>query len=388
MSTSPANTENKSSDAAASPKTKAPWLRVHIWLGMGLGSGMAMLFRNRFQLSLSKMHLPFIMLVTGLGNTILGLLQSLIFWIPLRRTKITKPPLFIIGHWRTGTTYLHELLTQDDRHTFPNNFDCLCPHHFLLTAPVMKRLFAWAIPKQRPMDNMPLSWDRPQEDEFALCMLGVPSPYFTIAFPNRPPQYQEYFALEHIPHKARERWKRKFLRYITCLTYRDPKRVILKSPPHTFRVKTLLEIFPDARFVYIVRDPYVVFSSTVHLWKSLFITQGLQVPKNQGIEDYVYETFLNMHRQYEQDRALVPAENLVEIRYEDLVKAPLKSVEDIYRTLRLEDFETARPRLTAYLGTVKDYQTNRYRLTPEQRDEITRKWGSVIQGYGYREPVL
>ena len=38
---------------------------------------------------------------------------------------------------------------------------------------------------------------------------------------------------------------------------RSPKRIVLKSPAHTARVRVLLELFPKARFVHIIRDPVV-----------------------------------------------------------------------------------------------------------------------------------
>ena len=84
-----------------------------------------------------------------------------------------------------GTTLLHELLIRDPRHAFPTTYECLVPHHFLMTESWLPKLLWWMMPSRRPMDNMPAGWDRPQEDEFALCLLGQPSPYERIAFPNR-----------------------------------------------------------------------------------------------------------------------------------------------------------------------------------------------------------
>src|SRR5687768_18104609 len=55
----------------------------------------------------------------------------------------------------------------------------------------------------------------------------------------------------------------------TLFPYTTLFRSILKSPPHTCRVPTLLRLFPDARFVHIVRDPYAVYPSTLHLWRIL-----------------------------------------------------------------------------------------------------------------------
>ena len=141
------------------------------------------------------------------------------------------------------------------------------------------------------MDNMEAGWDKPQEDEFALCMMGQPSPYLDVAFPNNPPIDKDAFEIANLPKHKSEGWKQDFKRFLSELTYNDSRRLVLKSPTHTARIRTLLELFPDARFIHIVRDPYVVFPSTVNLWKSLYDTHGMQTPNYKGIEEKVFSEF-------------------------------------------------------------------------------------------------
>jgi hypothetical protein len=233
------------------------------------------------------------------------------------------------------------------------------------------------------MDNMAAGFDRPQEDEFALCMLGQPSPYLTVAFPNRPPQHQEYLDLEGVPPRALASWKKTFYRFLQQITLKDPRRLVLKSPPHTCRIKVLKELFPDALFVHIVRDPYVVFPSTVNLWKSLYRTHGLQPPTFADLEEHVYQTFVRMYEKLEETRGLVDPARFYELRYEDLVRDPVGQMRALYEHLKLGSFERVRPRLQSYLASLAGYETNRYKLTPEQRAEIARRWGTVIRRYGY-----
>src|SRR5205085_3842132 len=139
--------------------------------------------------------------------------------------------------------------------------------------------------------NVKAGFDRPQEDEFAMCMLGEGSPYLTIAFPNHPPQCQEYLDLEELTPVQKRRWKRCFKQFLKRVTYKSGKRLVLKSPPHTARIKVLKDMFPGALFIHIVRDPYVVYSSTVNLWKTLYRTHGLQKPTYAGLEERVLATF-------------------------------------------------------------------------------------------------
>jgi hypothetical protein len=359
-----------------------------IWEGCDFFAWMRLLSRNRFAVGWSYLYIAVVVTLVSIFHTLLRWLQRQWYGSQLDRVPIKNAPLFIVGHWRTGTTLLHELLILDERHTFPNTYQCLEPNHFLLTEGLVKRYLGFLIPSRRPMDNMKAGWDRPQEDEFALCMMGQPSPYLMIAFPNRPPMDQDAFVIESLSPRQRDAWKNAFLGYLRLLTFRDSRRLILKSPTHTCRIRTLLELFPDARFVHIVRNPYVVFPSTVNLWRTLAHTHGLQTPTGQGLEEYVYRTFTLLYEKLEEGRRLVAPSHYFELRYEDLIADPLGQMRALYEHLGLGDFEQVRPHFETYLAGNRDYQTNRYpSLPPQTRAEIARRWGPVIQRYGYTDPA-
>jgi hypothetical protein len=358
-----------------------------IWEGCDCFGWLRLLARNRFAVHWSCLYIAVIVTVVSFFHLLLRLVQEAWLSRKIARTPIRQAPLFIIGHWRTGTTFLHELLILDERHTYPNTYECLEPNHFLLTERFITRWLYFLMPSRRPMDNMAAGWDRPQEDEFALCMMGVPSPYLTIAFPNHPPQYPEYLDLEGLSPRALAVWKRAFVGFLQRLTYKDPRRLILKSPPHTCRIKTLLQLFPDARFVHIVRDPYVVFPSTVNLWKALYQMHGLQRPTFAGLDEYVFTSFRRLYEKLEEGRKLVDPSHFYELRYEDLTRDPIGQVQALYKHLGLGGFEEVRPRLKRYVASLAGYETNRYELPPARRDEITRRWGDVIRRYGYAEQL-
>jgi hypothetical protein len=364
------------------PRPKREWA-PRIWEGMSFYAWVRLLAKHHGAITWRQAHTAAIITVVSLGHSLLELVELLLYARRVRRTPFRDAPIFIIGHWRTGTTLLHELLALDDRHTFPTTYECLEPNHFLLTEGFFQRFGGLLMPSRRPMDNMASGWDRPQEDEFALCMLGQPSPYLTIAFPNHPPSDPAYLDLENVPPRALRTWKRDFLWFLRRVTFQRPGRLILKSPTHTCRIRVLLELFPDARFVHIVRDPRVVFPSTVHLWRSLYETHGLQVPTFQGLEDHVFTTFLHLYDRLEEDRALIPPGRFHEVRYEDLVHEPVGQMERLYDRLGLEEFAFVRPRLEEYAREHADYETNRYDLDPELKAQIERRWGRVIRRLGY-----
>lgn len=350
-------------------------MRTSVWF--------ALLRRNQFRVSPSRWAMAGIITFFSPLNSALARLQQWVYGRRLAHHRVAEDPIFVIGHWRSGTTLLHELLVLDDRFTYPDSYAVFAPDHFLVSAWLIKPLLWPLIPSHRPMDNMLSAWHLPQEDEFALCTMGLRSPYNTIAFPNEPPQDTEYLDFEGVSAEGIAQWQAGLYEFVKRITVRNGKPAVLKSPPHTGRMRVLLELFPKARFVHIARDPVVLFASTVNLWKRLYETQALQRPRFEGIEQYVLECLERMYRAYERDRAVVPHGQLCEIRYEDLVAHPLEVMRRVYDELELGDFDRVRPKLDAYFAAKADYKTNKYSLAPQWRDEVMRRWSGYAERFGY-----
>jgi hypothetical protein len=353
---------------------------------MRLSSWVAALARNRFAVSPTRVPMcGAITCFTALNSALAGV-DRLVYGRKIEAVKIAKPPLFILGHWRAGTTFLHELLIRDPEHTYFTTYQCFTPHHFVLT---QKRLVPWIgmfVPERRPMDNMAAGWDRPMEDEFALQSLGVPTPYLCAMFPNRGDVYPEYLSLRELPEARRQRWKRELLTFCKRLTFRDNRRIVIKSPAHTARVRTLLEMFPDAKFVHIARDPYALYRSTVGLWRSLNAEEGLHKVRDESwIGPFVIDSLKRMYDAYLEDRELLRSDQLVELRYEELVKDPKAQLRSIYDKLDLGDFTRVEPALDAHLHEVRDYRKNRHSMDDQTRDKIRRDWARYFAEFGYAD---
>jgi hypothetical protein len=247
----------------------------------------------------------------------------------------------------------------------------------------MRNFGFWLMPKQRPMDNMAAGWDRPQEDEFALLTLGAPTPYERMAFPNQSPPHMEFLDMQGCSPESLARFERAMVHFVKLLTYATNKRVLLKSPPHTGRIEVLSRIFPGAKFIHIVRDPYSLYPSTVRLWKSLDEVQGLQMPQGHGLEEYVFDCLTRMYGGFEDQRQRLESGTIYDIRYEDLVADPIGEIEKIYQRLDLGDFGAAREEIAAFVADQKDYQPNKHRLDEALKAKIHTRWSAYFDRYGY-----
>jgi hypothetical protein len=374
-----------------SPPRKQSW-SPHFWEGADAVAWWRLLARNRAAVEPRNWYVAASISMLSTLNTALRWVQYGLHGRRIARTPLAQEPVFVVGHWRTGTTLLHELLVLDDQFACPDTVACFEPNHHVISAGFFNRYCAWMMPSKRPMDNVAAGWDKPQEDEFALVLLGQPSPYTDMAFPNRPPMFPGSLDLSGLTPPQLARWKQSLFRFLQSVTYRDmrergsdaPRRLVLKSPPHTARIPHLLDLFPDARFVHIVRDPYVVFPSTLNLWKSMGKKHALQTPRDgDRLREKVFADFRVVYDRLEEARPLVPPGRFHEVRYEDLIADPVGEMGKVYRGLELDGFEAARPRLEAYARGTRGYETNRYLLNEADREEVHRRWGDVVHRYGY-----
>jgi hypothetical protein len=281
---------------------------------------------------------------------------------------------------------LHELLVVDRQFAFPNTFQCFAPSSFLLSEYLMVRLGGFLLPRQRPMDNMKAGWELPQEDEFALMNLGIPTPYWRIAFPRTQNHLLQYLNMQ-VGERELVAWKAGFEWFLKALTYHyGGKRLVLKSPTHTGRIGLLASLYPNAKFVHLTRDPLKLYSSTLRLWSSLQSVQALQESKpDDGLSKYVFDCLKIMYQQFESDRKQIDPANIVDVRYEQLAADPLNTVRSIYDALDLGDFAEVRPALEVCLRDHDQYEPNVHADDDALRRIVLEQWSDYAARYGYTE---
>lgn len=292
----------------------------------------------------------------------------------IKRSAV-RSPVFILGHPRSGTTYLHYVMGRDPQFASPAVYEALMPWTFLSAGGFLRRMLGKALPATRPMDNVKMTADAPKEEEFALACMGSASLVTGYFFPQHLPAiFNDAVLLRN--ESARRQWKRNAQYFMRKLSLKYPgKALLMKSPANTARVKELLELFPDARFIHIHRDPLTVYASNMKLYSKILPQQALGATDRSALRDFVLKSYSAMQAKYEADRAAIPEGRLVEIRYEDLVGNELAVLERTYSSLALNGFDAARPHLAAEVASTKDYETNTYSLAEEEVRTVKQAWG-------------
>jgi hypothetical protein len=335
-------------------------------------------------------YLPRALLVSlsTLLTSPLRLYERLRYSGAVERTAIHPSPIFIVGHWRTGTTYLHHLLCEDNSMGYVSTFQAMAPGFCLAGERTVKPLLAkitQVVHPTRVIDNVPLAFDAPQEDEFAVASL---SPYAFLHVFTFPRQADDLFRrnvlFDGLSTQAIEGWTNVYLGVLRKATLRNGgNRLVLKSPAGSARIRALLQLFPDSRFIHMCRNPYDVFLSTKWTHETVLSRSQLQAADPAQIEQQVLRFYTQLMQRFLADRTLIPAENLVSVRFEDLEAEPLDQLRRIYESLALPGFSDAEPGFRAHIASVADYQKNRYELTDADIAKVNRHWAFAFEEWGY-----
>ena len=307
-------------------------------------------------------------------------LQHIIYSRRIQKTVIDKPPVFIIGHYRSGTTFLHKLLAADKRFGFVTHYDMICPNSSLLFGNPTKKVFQFIIDKLKiktPFFNTTIpSLDEPAEEERLLINKGSAyADYWRFVFPLG--NVWETDLLDDTTYI--QRWRKEYTELLKLISFKNRnKQLVVKSPCNTQRIKHLLKIFPDARFIYISRNPYQVFYSTLNLWEKAIEKFCLQRISAKQKEDIIFCYYTYLIKQYKRDKALIPAGNLVEILYETLEAEPLDTLRKIYKQLRITGFKDACSGFKNQLQKEKKYSKFNYNPSEEVLKKIDRHWQDNI----------
>jgi hypothetical protein len=353
--------------------------------GVTFGGWVKLLGQNHFKIDSPYRHQILPVTMMSLRNSLFKIQEDRLFGKQLNRLEV-KNPLFILGHWRSGTSLLHNLLAQDEQFAWSNYLQISKPHTFLCREAVIMRYAAEMAPEKRPMDNLEVDFTSPAEDEFGLAQMTLCSPHIAWIFPRNEAFYDRYLTFRPAPVQDVRRWKSAFLLFLRKLTLRYGKPLLLKSPAHTARIRLILDVFPDARFVHIHRNPYAVFVSTQRLYQTSVPRAYLQNPDVVDYDSSILRHYSTLYEAFFEERELIPPGRYVELCFEELEQDMVGQVEKVYGGLGLPGFRTMLPRLEGYVKSISQYQRNRYPSIPEELcQKVNQAWSRSFEEWGYRK---
>lgn len=317
-------------------------------------------------------------------------LQFLFYGQRIKKTTISKDPVFILGHYRSGTTFLQKLMASDKRFGCLTNYEALLPNLSLLFGKKMQPMFqrlinVFKIKNPFFHNSIVLLSEPAEEDDYLMNKASAYSAYWGLIFPRR---WREWLncSPQFMSQKYLNGWKMEYLNMLKFATFKNKgKQLILKSPPNTERIKVLLELFPQAKFVYIYRNPYHLYYSIRNMWKRAILNYySVQNISDEELDEIVFEHFIYLTEQYEKDKHLIPVVNLIEISYEALKADSFNVIRKIYSKIDLPDFELTADDLLLKLGMEKEYQNFQYQFSDTTFKIIEEKWGKYIRQWNYK----
>ena len=315
----------------------------------------------------------------------LKMLERRLYGRAISETNIHPSPIFIIGHHRSGTTYLHNLISQDPELGFISTFQATAVGFSILGSGWFKAKLSQGFSPKRAMDNVDASLDAPQEEEIAVANLCPYSFMHHMSFPRKTLEYlDKYLLLETISPEELEKRTKAYLHVLKKTTYlSNGKRLVLKGPVSTAQIKYLLSLFPDAKFIHIHRNPYSLFPSIFNLGRRLQDAHLLQEFSDEQGVDNIFLIYKKMMQKFLTEKDLIPEGNFIEVRYEDLDQKPLETITRIYNELNLPGFESKKTIFENYIEFLGHYEKNKLELSPEYRKRINEEWGFAFDAWNY-----
>jgi hypothetical protein len=303
-----------------------------------------------------------------------------------RNLEITAPPIYVLGHWRSGTTLLHNLLCSFKNVSYPTTYQTVFPNNLFFLSRLIKGIMQFYLPEKRLIDKVKMHVDFPQEEDFALLNEAGFSFYLWFFFPQDHQRIvDEFLTLSTQNSLKRQKYQQGYMRFVKrCITNVGGNQYVAKNPPNMARIPFLLGLFPGSRFVYIERNPYEVLMSTYKFFNSFFMTLQLQDVEEETVWNFVFDTYVRLHHQYQKDKHLIPRENLIELKYEQLVADPEAVFHSLHKGI-FSDLEVDEQKFNSFIQSHQNHSANTYNFEKKFIDRVHAELGNLIEQQGYKQ---
>lgn len=324
----------------------------------------------------------------AIGRTPFSIAEKILIESSLPAIEELEPPVFILGHWRSGTTHLYNVMCKSGAWAFVPPLATGLPWDMFGLGRAFRPLLERALPEHRYIDNIPVTPESPQEDEIALANMTALSFYHGIYFPAAFDEFLDRGVFfDRCAQSEIDGWRKRFTYLLRKLSkLHEGRRLLIKNPVYTARLSMLRQMFPNSKFIHIERNPYDVFQSMRNFYRKLFAEFALQPYGHVDIDETVFRVYERMMDALAADARGLGPPDFVELRYDDLDRDGMEALELIYRSLDLPGFKAAREAFDAYLATVKKFEKNRFSYSDDDARKVEARLGRFIEKGRYRRP--
>lgn len=333
-----------------------------------------------------KIPKALVITLVSLITSPLQLAQYVYYRLNRSKAESVEDPIFIIGHWRSGTTFLHYLMCKNPKYGYLTYFQGFLPTIALIGGSLAKKTLSFLIPKKRPQDNIEISSDLPHEEENSISNFSRYSASHSFFFPKDESFYNKFALLKDLTHKEYRNWKKSYKRMIAEISIANGyKPLVIKNPHNTGRIKGLLDLYPNAKFIHIYRDPYDVIPSTYLMYDMVIQTQYLNKYSKEETMDKIFFYYKTSMQQYFDQKSLIPSQNLFEIKFEDFQYDAVNIIKKLYDQLGLDYTQDVDERVKAYAESKKGYKKNVHKLNPDLKKRIDNECQFAFEKLGYKK---
>ncbi len=315
-----------------------------------------------------------------------NLIERFLFNRKIKAVQLHDQPLCILGHDRGGTTHLMTLLSKDDQFAFIRSTQFIFPDACILFDRILSPILD-AVKLKRPMDNMTVVGDTPQDEELPLVKYTAYCDLQKYLFPADYQSFTNSMVKDFTPaSKGFWEWKKYTLFVCQKAAYMMGRnRVLLRNHANMARLEAFQDMFPNAKILHIKRNPYRLVPSLLNLHRQIISKYTLQDYTEEQLQDFTFYQYKTFTEGFVKDRHMINPDNYIEIAYEDLASDPITTLKSVYEKLDLRSFAEIEPVIQQYLDSIQSYKTNTYEEDPVLKQRIKDELGVAFECFGYEK---
>lgn len=374
-----------------------------------------MFYRSFFQWKgtparLTQKRLTFIILfylvwpLGGLAHWFFFFLDDIFF--PGYKNQPIEKPLFILGNFRSGSTFLHRLLSRDDNFTSLTIWDIyLTPSvtqkkitqfvsrlDYKLGGHLHRLLFTFDRATLGKIRIHPISFFKPEEDE-NIHFQNWDGYFISYLFPftDELPDYQ------HFDHALPTKHKQRIMEFYKSMLQRHlyatgKKHFVAKNPAFSPKIETLSNFFPDARLIYLVRNPLDMLPSTIS-WINYARSQFTEPEEKYLYIDEILELTKHWYQHPLQYLDSHPSPRHLILEYDDLIRNPESVIRSFYEQFGYPNQPALDKIVTEAMAETLAYKSDHIYSYEEMgftRQQIIELYADIFERFGFdkREPKL